>query len=82
MLKTNLDTEKAKPGSPADAKQIEELKTSLSEANKKLTEQSTRATELLAEQQALQKRLDAAVGQSATEKTALQERYGEGVNNP
>ena len=77
LLKTNLDTEKAKPGSPADAKQIEELKTSLSEANKKLTEQSTRATELLAEQQALQKRLDAAVGQSATEKTALQERINQ-----
>ena len=77
LLKTNLDTEKAKPGSPADAKQIEELKNSLAEANQKLTNQSARAIVLLAEQQELQKRLDATVGQSATEKAALQERVNQ-----
>ena len=77
LLKTNLDAEKARPGSPVDAKQIEELKNSLTEANQKLSEQSTRANELLVEQQAWQKRLDATVGQSASEKTALQERINQ-----
>lgn len=74
LLKNNLDTEKAKPGSAADARQIEELKNSLAEANQKLTNQSARVTALLVEQQELQKRLDAAASQSAGENAALQQR--------
>ena len=77
LLKTSLEAEKTKPGSAADAKQIEDLKNSLAEANQKLTNQSARATVLLAEQQELQKRLDAATAQAASEKTASQERINQ-----
>lgn len=77
LLKTSLDAEKSKPGNTADAKQIEELKNSLAEANQKLIDESARANGLLAEQQQLQKRLEAAAGQSASEKTALQERVNQ-----
>lgn len=77
LLKTSLDAEKAKPGNAADAKQIEELKNLLAQANEKLTNQSARANVLLAEQQELQRRLDAAISQSTTEKATLQERINQ-----
>jgi len=77
LLKTSLDAEKAKPGNAADAKQIDELKNLLAEANQNLTNQSARATVLLAEQHELQRRLEAAAAQSASEKTASQERINQ-----
>jgi len=77
LLRTTLDTEKDKPATVADPKEIDQLKNSLAEANKKLTDQSARANVLLADQQEMQKRLDAAVAQSSTEKTALQERINQ-----
>jgi len=59
LLKSTLDAEKGRPGTPAEARKIEELKNSLTEANRKLADQSARANVLLAEQQDLRKRLDA-----------------------
>jgi len=77
LLKTSLDAEKAKPETAANAKQIEELKSSLAETNKKLTDESARANGLLSEQQELQKRFQVAVEKSAGEKNALLERINQ-----
>lgn len=59
LLKITLEAEKGKPRTAAESKEIEELKSSLTETTRKLSEQSARANVLLADQQELQKRLDA-----------------------
>jgi len=58
LLKTSLKTEKGRPNTTAESREIEELKNALAEANRKLADQFARANTLLTERQELQKRLD------------------------
>ena len=70
LLKATAGTETAKLPPPADTKELEETKRALIEANRKLAEQTARATSLDADKEALQKRLAILIADT------------EGTNNP
>jgi len=72
LLKSTLDTEKASLQNAAATREIEELKSSLAEANRKLADQFARANVLLAEQQALRQELNANTA-NANETAALKQ---------
>jgi Flp pilus assembly protein TadD len=59
LLKTSLESEKGKPKTAAESREMDELKGALAEAKRKLADQEARANVLLAEQQELQKRMGA-----------------------
>jgi len=79
LLKTTLAQEKAKPVTPMDAKGLQKSPQALTEANRKLEEQTQKANALALEKQALQNKLDSLsasqsnAGTSDSTKKALSE---------
>jgi len=72
LLKTNLEAAKASSQATRDNREIEQLRQSLAESNRKLAEQSARADALLEEQKELQQRLDLATA-ATNELSALKQ---------
>jgi len=61
LLRTTLAQEKAKPAPPVDAKGLQKSQQALTEANRKLEEQTQKANALALEKQALQTKLDSLI---------------------
>ena len=72
LLKSSVPTEKPKPAPVPDTKALDETKHALAEANRKLTDQTSRANSLASEKQLLQGRLDS-LARAAADTSRLDE---------